>query len=230
MTSRNKNLVDHAGGEVLRFISDARNLSRIGELADKILSIATSGNWRRYRTAVGVTQWREAEFDYFLISCDLSHEDVGRAILHTGAWSTFVRIMDANADEAHRRPLQEAASSWMSPSNEGLIERAQRLGWTKAPDTPRLRAAPLPPRRPVYSSTHTRDSRQVYVLRRLSRERPDLYQRVLNDELSPSAALRVAGLAMETISITTDPERAAATIRRHFDRRAIARLVKFLQQ
>jgi hypothetical protein len=230
MTPKDSNLVDDAGGEVLRFISEARNLSRIGELADEVLSIATSNSWRRYRTATGVTQWRKAEFDYFLISCGLSHEDIGRAILHTGAWSTFAKIMDANADESHRRTLHDAASSWTSPSNEGLIQRAQRLGWTKDPNTTKLRAAPLPPRRPLYSSASARDPRQTYVLRRLAHERPDLYQRVLNEEMSPSAAMRAAGLVRETISINTDPERAAATIRRHLNKRSIARLVKLLQQ
>lgn len=230
MTSRENNLVDHAGEEVLRFVSAARNLSRIGELADEVLSIATSSSWRSYRTAAGVTKWREAEFDYFLISCGLSHEDIGRAVLHTGAWSTFAKIMDSNADQAHRRPLDEAANSWASPSQEDLVQRAQRLGWTKGPDATRLRAAPLPPRRPLYRSADKADTKQTYVLRRLAHQRPDLYRRVLNEELSPSAAMRVAGLARETISITADPEAAAAAIRRHFDKRSIARLIKLLQR
>ena len=58
-----KPFVDESGDQVLRFVSAARNLSRLGELTDEVVSIAQTGAWRRYRTAVGVDEWRECELD-----------------------------------------------------------------------------------------------------------------------------------------------------------------------
>jgi hypothetical protein len=227
MTNRNGKFIDEAGNEVLRFISATRNLSRIGELADEVVRIAKSKSWRHYRDAVGEYDWREAEFDYFLMSCDLRHEDIGRVVLHTQDWSTLAQIMDPNADVSRRRPLEEAAASWRSASQETLIQRAQRLGWTKAPDSPKLRAAPLPPRRNLYNAQNNGKSQEA-MLRRLARNRPDLYQRVLNSELSPYTAMRAGGLLPKQITVNTEPEKAAQTLRRHFDEESLRRLVELL--
>lgn len=220
--------VDQAGHEVLRFIFAARNLSRIGELADEVIAIAKSSSWRRYQTAVGLNEWRESEFDYFLMACDLSHEDIGRVVLHTQDWATLAPIMDANADSSRRRALEEAAETWPFPSQETLVQRARRLGWTRGPASTKLRPAPLPPRRKPNNLTQgiSRD----YMLRRLARERPELYRSVLADELSPYGAMRQAGFIPKVITINTDPEKAAQAIRRHFDKDALTRLVKLLQE
>ena len=145
MTS-DKPFVDDAGDQVLRFVSAARNLSRLGELTDEVVSIAQSGAWRRYRTAVGADEWRECELDYFLIACDLRHEDISRIVAYTREGGTLAPMMDRNADSDRRRPLEEAAANWNSPGQETLITRAQRLGWTRGDASRVLRAAPLPPR------------------------------------------------------------------------------------
>jgi len=138
--------VDDAGDEVLRFVSAARNLSRLGELTDEVVAIARSGRWQRYRTAVGKDEWRECEFDYFLIACDLRHDDISRILAYTREGAALAPLMDRSAEETKRRSFEDAAASWHSPAQETLIERAQRLGWTRAETSQALRAAPLPKR------------------------------------------------------------------------------------
>jgi hypothetical protein len=138
--------VDDAGDQVLRFVSAARNLSRVGELTDEVASIAKSDSWRRYRTAIGTDEWRECEFDYFLIACDLGYDDISRILAYTGEGSALAPLMDREAAPAHRRAFEEASAAWHAPTPETLINRAQRLGWTKGQTTAALRAAPLPPR------------------------------------------------------------------------------------
>jgi hypothetical protein len=127
-------------------VSAARNLSRIGELTDEVVEIAQSGTWRRYRTAVGIDQWLECELDYFLIACDLQHEDVSRIVAYTKEGASLAPMMDRDADQTRRRPLEDAAAAWHSPGAETLLTRAQRLGWTRSETSTALRAAPLPPR------------------------------------------------------------------------------------
>ena len=144
--SQENPFVDDAGDQVLRFVSAARNLSRLGELTDEVVAMAQAGTWRRYRTAVGVDEWRECELDYFLIACDLRHEDIGRIVAYTREGAALAPLMDRDADEARRRPFEEAAAAWHSPVPETLVERAQRLGWTRSEASASLRAAPLPPR------------------------------------------------------------------------------------
>jgi hypothetical protein len=138
--------VDEAGDQVLRFVSAARNLSRLGELTDEVAAIAKSGAWRRYKTALGTDEWRECELDYFLIACDLSHEDISRIATYTREGATLASMMDRNADLDRRRTLEEAAAAWHSPAGETLTDRARRLGWTRSGTSSALRAAPVPPR------------------------------------------------------------------------------------
>jgi hypothetical protein len=138
--------VDDAGDQVLRFVSAARNLSRLGELTDEVVAIAKSGSWRRYRTAVGVDEWHECEFDYFLIACDLGYDDISRIVAYTREGSALAPLMDREADPGRRRAFEEASAAWHAPTPETLVNRAQRLGWTKGQTSGALRAAPLPRR------------------------------------------------------------------------------------
>jgi hypothetical protein len=53
--------------------------------------------------------------------------------------------MDRDASPEQRRSLEEASAAWHAPGPETLVERAQRLGWTRGASTT-LRAAPVPER------------------------------------------------------------------------------------
>jgi hypothetical protein len=144
--SLNNTFVDETGDVVLKFVSAARNLSRLGELTDEVVSIAKSGAWRKYRTAVGQDEWRECELDYFLIACDLQYDDVSRVLAYTREGVALAQMMDRHADSQFRRSLEDAASNWHAPIPETLTQRAQRLGWTRNQKTSSLRAAPVPQR------------------------------------------------------------------------------------
>jgi hypothetical protein len=54
------------GNPLIDDFGERRNLSRLGELTDEVITIANSGSWRRHRTAFGAGEWRECQFDYFL--------------------------------------------------------------------------------------------------------------------------------------------------------------------
>ena len=138
--------VDESGDVVLKFVSAARNLSRLGELTEEVVSIAKSGAWRQYRTAVGQDQWLECELDYFLIACDLQYDDVSRVLSYTRESAEIAEMMNRDADNDRRRSLEDAATNWHAPIPETLIQRAQRLGWTRNEKTSSLRAAPVSPR------------------------------------------------------------------------------------
>ena len=139
-----KSFVDDAGDKVLRFISAARNLSKVGELTAEVTEIAKSSVWRRYRTALGVDEWRECELDYFLMAAELSYEDVSRVLAYTRDRVDIAAMMDPRADQRQRRSLEDAARNWHAPVPETLVERAQRLGWTRGDKSGVLRVPPLP--------------------------------------------------------------------------------------
>jgi hypothetical protein len=56
-----------------------------------------------------------------------------------------------------------------------------------------------------------------YTLARLKRDRPDLLDRVKSGELSANAAAIEAGFRVKSISVPLDVDRAAATLKRHFN-------------
>jgi hypothetical protein len=143
-TGATKSFVDDAGDKVLRFISAARNLSKVGELTAEVTEIAESGAWRRYRTALGVDEWRESELDYFLMAAELSYEDVSRVLAYTRDRHEIAAMMDPRAASSQRRNLEDAAKNWHAPVPETLVERAQRLGWTRGEKSSALRVPPLP--------------------------------------------------------------------------------------
>src|SRR6266700_8317810 len=118
----NRGFVDESGDIVLKFVSAARNLSRLGELTDEVVSIAKSGAWRKYRTAVGQDEWLECELDYFLIACDLQYDDVSRVLSYTRDSAEIAEMMNRDADTSQRRSLEDAATTWNAPIPETLIQ------------------------------------------------------------------------------------------------------------
>lgn len=121
--------VDPNGQRVLAFTGKIENLARVAELTDSVVEIAKSGAWRDYQTAVGHENWREAELDYFLIACGLHYDDVSRILAWNKDATELAPMMDRSANSTKRRPLEEAATTWHSPTGETFPERARRLGW-----------------------------------------------------------------------------------------------------
>ena len=58
----------------------------------------------------------------------------------------------------------------------------------------------------------------TYQMKRLRRDRPDLFGRVVAGEMSPNAAAIEAGFRRRMISVPDDPELAAQTLRRRSGR------------
>ncbi len=67
-----------------------------------------------------------------------------------------------------------------------------------------------------------------YALRRLREKRPDLHQKVLARELSVNGAMIAARLRKKNITVARDVEKTARTLREHFTREEINRLIEFL--
>lgn len=136
-------VVDSNGREVLEFVGEIRNLGRTAALLDTVVEMHKSGKWRNYETALGRETWLECEFDYFLIACDASYDDVSRVL----AWNRQGKELAAamvSDEPAKRRPLEQVSTIWHSPSGESFTNRATRQGWTNIRGA--LRPAPVPAR------------------------------------------------------------------------------------
>lgn len=68
------------------------------------------------------------------------------------------------------------------------------------------------------------------ALRRLRKERPDLHERVLANELTPHGAMIEAGFRQRSITIAVDPAGAARRIRKNFSDKQIVELIDLLQK
>lgn len=66
------------------------------------------------------------------------------------------------------------------------------------------------------------------ALRRLRDQEPSLHARVIAGEISPHAAMVEAGFRKKSITIKVDPESAARTIARAFDRDQVSELIACL--
>jgi hypothetical protein len=235
MTAKNP-FVDDAGEEVLRFISAARNLSRLGELTNEVVEIAKSGAWRRYKTAIGVDEWRECELDYFLIACDLHYDDVARIVTYTREGLALAPLMDHDADGQARRSLEDASAGWNAPVPETLLDRARRLGWTRGEASPVLRVPPVPDRararhaHGVTMDEHARQTREERLPRARREELRRVAERVIEqttDELELRYVLdalrtRVAGAGRPQRSETEMKQWADDVARLQGDTSALA--------
>jgi hypothetical protein len=94
--------------------------------------------------------------------------------------------------------------------------------------------------RPVGTNQHTEgvenlntrpDGESVeYALRRLRKDRPDLHQKVINEEMSPHAAAVQAGFRTRRFSISGDPKRAAPILLRHLSPDDVKELICLLKE
>lgn len=71
---------------------------------------------------------------------------------------------------------------------------------------------------------------EARALRKLRKDAPELHQAVLEGNLSAHAAMVQAGFRKRTITLPVDPERAAATLKRHLDADQVERLRDLLGQ
>jgi hypothetical protein len=185
---------------VSQFVSDLRNVSRLAAYVDTVVDIFESGAWRHYTDATGRTDnWRECEFDYFLIACGAQYSDVQRLLTWDRARAAEVAIAMESDDQMRRRALDEASSAWRSPTTATLADLASNQGWTKAQGG--LRVPPAPARARVRArhgmtmDEHARHQRQARIpagrraeldarIDRLHEELSDIELRYVRDAIS----------------------------------------------
>jgi hypothetical protein len=122
------------------------------------------------------------------------------------------------------------------PSLLDLITRKPLEGWGEDPDkiealiesdpealsmwrkeTTRANHRPLKSNDNIITSSKAKQGTgKAYTLDRLSKENPDLYQSVVNGDLSANAAAIAAGWRKKTVTVTDDPSSAAKTLREKF--------------
>lgn len=144
-------LIDANGREVIAFTGEVQNLQRVAELTHSIIEMAESGAWRDYTTAVGHQRWLDAEYDYFLISCQLERDDVARVLAWNAESAKLAPLMDREAPAEKRRPIETAAAEWSSAGAEPLLRRAERLGWIRSGG--QMAASPVPRRARTVAAT-----------------------------------------------------------------------------
>jgi hypothetical protein len=183
-SSRNAEPADANGRAVLSFAADLANLSRTAALVDEIAEMHESGRWQRYRTAVGVEEWKPCEFDYFLIACDVDYDEISRVLAWNERGKALAPAMMGD-DAKRRRPIEVAAASWHSPTGETLLDRAQRKGWTTARGA--LRRPPIPQRtltrlrHGVSMDEQARRQRELQIPAKRRRELAQLAGAMTND-------------------------------------------------
>lgn len=77
-------------------------------------------------------------------------------------------------------------------------------------------------------TTSDRGNARAYTLDRLSRERPDLYQQVVDKELTANAAAIEAGWRKRKIQLEPEPQSVISFILRHFTAEERATIVRAL--
>ena len=115
--------MDDAGQQVANFMGEVVNFTRIGELVDETLAMARSQAWRRYVTGIGPAEWRQCEFDYFLIACDVPYDDAARVLAWGKAGAEIGAMMKPDAPKQSRRSLDEAGLTYQGAGPESLQDR-----------------------------------------------------------------------------------------------------------
>jgi hypothetical protein len=177
---------------ISQFMSDLKNASRLATLVDTVVDMYESGAWRRYTDAAGRSdEWREREYDYFLIACGAEYADVQRLLTWDRAHAVELAAAMESEDPRKRRPLEEASGAWLSPTGTPLIEVAARQGWTTSVGT--LRVSPAPARartlarHGITMDEHARQQREQLISaqrrRELDRQADDLAKELGDLEL-----------------------------------------------
>jgi hypothetical protein len=162
-----------------------------GMLMNNIRELITSGAWRHYRNGMGVFEWREHEFDYFLASCLISPTELARLVRNGSIpeWAELVNMTNPGKGKrgGTRRPIDEVAdqirlgvptgygdpNKWVQEARTGFGDRNDQMvaadptRLKKAMRAGNLTAVKKPPQIHV-SITHTRDKSMSEDVQRAS--------------------------------------------------------------
>ncbi len=205
--------------------------SSLGVVPDLIRDIKEGQRWREFKFPDSpVIQWNAADFRKFIESprphgCETPIHVLEQALRGTDAWEPFQELIrgERGAPEGHPAypKRDEDTGQFTKPINRNPIPVNG--------DHPPVDTIPFPRKR-----DYARESRQgtdpSYILRRLSKARPDLYARVLAGELKPKTAAREAGFIASEFSIPLEPIGAARRILTRFKGEPLAELIRLLTQ
>ena len=128
---RSTETLEKNGAAVRAFGLDMHNVVntlKLSGIAEHLVAMFQSGQWRAYVHNRGPVRWRAAEFDYFLMAEGVRFEDVSQIAARSRAGALLAPGFVSN-DPRQRRPLAAAASTWPSDTGESLEARGRRLGW-----------------------------------------------------------------------------------------------------
>jgi hypothetical protein len=158
------------------------------------------------------------------------------AVLDGGSLSNFPGLMKEIIETKAWERREWRGKVFELPSLLDLITRKPLEGWGEDPEkvealiesdpevlsmwrkeTTRANHRPLKSNDNIITSSKAKQGTgKAYTLDRLSKENPDLYQSVVNGELSANAAAIAAGWRKKTVTVTDDPASAAKTLREKF--------------
>lgn len=147
-----------------------------------------------------------------------------KSVIEHGLWQE--RVVEETGEVVTFERFEDFVTT---PPLEGLGSTVRQLKHLCRDDKPALdaidRATQREAHRPVSNNNVITSSAEktvqgnseTYALRKLRKDRPDLHERVLEDEISPHAAMIEAGFRQRTITVPSDVRKAARTLSRHFD-------------
>lgn len=187
-----------------------------------ILNLSRQNAWRAFvfpDNPGAVFRWNAADFRRFIESprpagCQTPLDLVERMLRGTDAWEVFQELIRGERGGAN--------------NPYGCVGKPE-TGINRYPvtvDSPPT--IPLPAKSRDYSREARTGNSVSYALRRLGKERPDLYERVKAGELAAKTAMREAGFITPEFSIPVEPEGAARRILKRFRGEQLAELIRAL--
>lgn len=202
--------------------------TNLAVVPDLLIELDHGDCWRVFKFADQrkETRWKPRQFREFIEAprpdgCETSIAVLEQALRGTAAWETFLRL---TRDEhgGSRNPF----------GRSGKPEEINRDNVTVDSSEPEPPATlPFSPGKPRdYTREAPTGNSTSYALRRLSKDAPELLERVRAGELSPNAAMVRAGLRKPHLQVKDDPEALAAYLLRKWDRERIAALLRSLAE
>lgn len=174
-----------------------------------VIDLAREGSWKRFtsnRRQGVVFEYTPADFRRFLeapipAGCGAKIELVERMLRGTDAWEVFLELTRGEPGGSNN---PEGANQHAKPANE--VNRDHVTVDQPTPLAPAPEPAPPPAR--DYSREAPTGNSVSYALRRLQRNRPDLYDQVKAGAKTASAAMVEAGFRAKTSVVPADPVKA----------------------
>ena len=191
--------------------------------------VIEGGCWCHWVTSNGKEYCHNpADFRRFIESprpegCEVKIEVVRKAIRGTDVAETFEAMIRGEPGAQKGEVRNPSGANQHS-------ERINRDTITVNPGDPPVTIPPSSevPRRRDYSREAPTGTSVSYAVRRLSKARPDLYERVKAGEISAHRGMVLAGFKRRQVAIPIDPGAAARLILQHFTAEEVAELMRLL--